>query len=176
MRFSNPSEILREAGLREGDIVADFGCGSGFYTIVASDRVGDTGMVYAIDIHSDIFDRVRSTLKEHRRTNVTCIISDVERVNGSTLADGKVTMVIIANMLFQAQDKRAVLGEAFRILKKGGQLLVVDWADSFHGMGPQKEYIVPERTLEELASAVGFHKKRNIFGGAHHYAMVFSKA
>ena len=50
-KFLQHSEILREAGLKPGFHVIDYGCGPGGYIAAASDIVGETGKIYAIDIN-----------------------------------------------------------------------------------------------------------------------------
>ena len=42
-------EILKRVGIKEGQIILDFGCGSGNYTISAAKIIGNKGKVYAVD-------------------------------------------------------------------------------------------------------------------------------
>ncbi len=49
LSFQDPRAILSEAGVKPGEIVADIGCGTGFFTIPLAKRVGERGMVYALD-------------------------------------------------------------------------------------------------------------------------------
>ncbi|MEJ2279491.1 MAG: SAM-dependent methyltransferase [Candidatus Lokiarchaeota archaeon] len=48
--FSNPMKKVEKAQIREGDIVVDYGCGPGSYSIAASKKVGAEGKVYALDV------------------------------------------------------------------------------------------------------------------------------
>jgi ubiquinone/menaquinone biosynthesis C-methylase UbiE len=47
--FENPDLILSETSVRPGQVVADIGCGTGFFTIPLARYVGETGKVYALD-------------------------------------------------------------------------------------------------------------------------------
>lgn len=51
-------EVLREIGIRNGQIVLDFGCGAGNYTIPAAKIVGRKGRVYALDKNGGKLDKL----------------------------------------------------------------------------------------------------------------------
>jgi ubiquinone/menaquinone biosynthesis C-methylase UbiE len=71
--FANPEQNIAQLGLREGMRVADLGSGTGFYVKIASQRVGHTGKVYAIEVQKDLIKKLESELKEKGITNVDCI-------------------------------------------------------------------------------------------------------
>ena len=49
-RFLDPVQILPYAGIERGMVIADFGCGNGYYPVAAGKLVGDQGTVYAVDV------------------------------------------------------------------------------------------------------------------------------
>ena len=53
-KFVNPGDIIAQLNLKKGQVVADFGCGAGFYSLAAAQFVADDGMVYAVDIMPDL--------------------------------------------------------------------------------------------------------------------------
>lgn len=173
--FSDPQKNLKQFGLSEGMHVADFGSGSGFYTLAASEMVGDTGRVYAIDIQQELLKKVKNLSTNEHRKNIEVICGDIERKGGTKLTNDSVDVVILANIFFQFEDKETPIAEAYRVLKSKGRLLFVDWADSFGGIGPQPEYIVKEDTARELLERGGFTYERNIDAGSHHYGLFFRK-
>ena len=137
-------------GLREGMLVADFGTGSGHYAMEASQMVGNSGRVYAIDIQQARVKKVKNLATAEKRDNIDVLWGDIEQVGGTKLGDEAVDAVIIANDLFQVEEKNNVIIEARRILKPKGKVLVVDWLDSFGGIGPAPENIVRESEAREL--------------------------
>jgi len=174
MTFSEPQNNIKQLGLAEGMSVADFGAGSGFYSIEAAKKVKESGKVYVVDIQKDLLDRVKNLAKKERLANIEIIWGDIEKVGGSKLGDLSVDVVIISNVLFQIENKESLLKEISRVLKHGGRVLVIDWTDSFGGMGPAQESIFTEDQVKKLFEEKGFTVQKNIYAGDHHYGVVFS--
>lgn len=49
-----PDQTLRKLGIKEGEIIADIGCGIGYFTLPASKMVGEKGKIYAMDISAEM--------------------------------------------------------------------------------------------------------------------------
>ena len=58
--FSNPEQNVLQLGLREGMRVADFGAGSGAYSLASGKKVGHTGHVYAIEVQKNLVKKLES--------------------------------------------------------------------------------------------------------------------
>jgi ubiquinone/menaquinone biosynthesis C-methylase UbiE len=174
--FSDPKNNIMRLGLREGMLVADFGTGSGHYAIEASKLVGGSGRVYAIDIQQALVKKVKNLAIAENRQNIDVLWGDIEQIGGTKLGDESVDAVIIANDLFQVEDKNNVIIEARRILKPKGKVLVVDWLDSFGGLGPQGDMIVRESQARELLSGNSFEFIEEFDAGEHHYGLIFVKS
>jgi len=174
MDFVKLDTALLQLGLREGDIVADIGTGIGHALITLSRAVGDTGKVMALDVQKDLLKNATDLIKEQKLKNVETVWADVELPHGTRLPDTSLDAVVFVNILFQLDDKAAALAEAKRILKPKGKLLLVDWADSFTGLGPTKTRVITEHDAEKLFMNAGFHKEKAFRAGPHHYGIVFS--
>lgn len=172
--FSNPEQNVLQLGLREGMRVADFGTGTGAYSIAASSRVGHTGCVYAIEVQKGLLKRLEKEIKECGLSNIDCIWGDIEKLHGTKIADHSMDVVIIANVLFQAEDKLGVIDEASRILKKGGKILFIDWLSSFSGMGPSESHVVDPKMAINLFTKRGFKLLEKINTSPHHYGIIFT--
>ncbi|MEK7118695.1 MAG: class I SAM-dependent methyltransferase [Patescibacteria group bacterium] len=173
--FSSPEKNIEQLHLADGGIVADFGAGSGAYTVAAAKAMHGTGKVYAIDVQKGILTRLERSCREERLGNVSFIWGDLEKLGGTKLADGSCDVVILSNILFQVPDKKAAMGEAKRVLRLGGILLVIDWMESFNNMGPTKERVFPEADGRKLAEELGFLFDRPINAGNYHYGLVLRK-
>jgi ubiquinone/menaquinone biosynthesis C-methylase UbiE len=174
--FAHPRRNIGALGIQGGMKVADFGAGGGAYTLLIAERLGGSGHVYAIDVQRDLLRRTANEAEKRGFKNVEIIWADLETPRASKLADHSIDLVLISNLLFQIPDKLPVLGEARRIVKPGGQIALIDWADSFRGMGPQKEDVVSKEAAIGLAEAAGLSAVREFVAGAHHYGLILRPA
>jgi ubiquinone/menaquinone biosynthesis C-methylase UbiE len=172
--FSNPREVVLQLGLREGMRVGEFGAGSGHYARAIAGAVGRSGKVYAIDIQEDVLKHLRLNTHEHHQPIIDTVWGNIEKPGGSHLRDQSLDAVVLANTLFQIEERSALVAEVQRVLKPGGKLLVVDWAGSYGGMGPSASAVVSEHEAEELFIGGGFHKVKSFRAGPHHYGIVFT--
>jgi ubiquinone/menaquinone biosynthesis C-methylase UbiE len=174
MAFSDPQQVIQQAGLQDGAIVADFGAGSGHYSIAAGKIVGSNGRVYAIDIQKELLARLQREAQGQGVGNIEVVWGDIESPQGSKLTQGSVDLVMIANVLFQIERRAVVVAEAQRVLRPGGKLLLVDWRESFGGIGPKPADVIPPTLAKELAVKAGFTFERELSdAGEHHYGLVF---
>lgn len=165
--------MIDALGVQPGDIIADFGAGSGAYVHAIAEKLNNVGHVYAIDVQQDLLRRIRNEAHKRGYTNIETIWTDLERPHGAKIADAHVDLVLISNLLFQVTHKHVVLAEARRIVKPSGFLIIIDWSESYGGMGPIKKEVVKKEQAIQLAEAAGFQKAGEFAAGAHHYGIVF---
>ncbi len=173
--FVNPETLTAQLPQLPGKSVADFGCGSGFFSLAFAKAVGVEGRVFALDILPSSLEAVSSRAKTLGLSNVLAKRANLERDNGSSLPDASLDWVIMKDVLFQNKNKSVMLQEAHRILKAGGQLLVMEWNDHDLSFGPEQSLRVPEKMLQSLAAEHGFTFVQDLDAGDFHYAMVFRK-
>ncbi len=171
--FADPVKILKQLGITDGMIVADLGAGSGFYAIPAAE-LASPGKVYAIEIQKDFLITIKNKAGDEDVDNLKIILGDVEKVGGTKLKDELVDRVIASNILFQIENKRNFVIEAFRILKKGGKMLFIDWAADSYLM-PKMKLLIPKEKVRELFEQNGFVFERDVDAGEHHYGMILKK-
>jgi len=99
----------------------------------------------------------------------------MEKADGTKLRDMSIDLVLVCNVLFQVEDKSVVVAEVKRILKPQGKVLVVDWSDSFAGLGPHPDVVVAQETVMDLFEHAGFHLDREVSAGEHHYGLLYKK-
>ncbi len=155
--------------------IADCGCGLGEYTIELAKRMNNQGRLFAVDIQKPLLERVSVEAAARKYNNLITIWSDLELLGATRIPESSLDMVILSNILFQAEDKATVIQEAFRLLKSGGKLLVVDWLDSFSGLGPQKSDVLPVDSARQYIENNGFTINTNVDGSNHHYVILSSK-
>jgi ubiquinone/menaquinone biosynthesis C-methylase UbiE len=159
-------------GIEPGMVVADFGAGSGFYTMEAAKRVSNSGKVYAIDIQRELLKAIKSKAEAAGYSNVEILWADLEKPEGSKMAKETADRVIISNILFQIKDKKAVASEALRILKSEGKLILIEWNESSK-LGPAPEERLTQEQARELFEGIGFIFEKDFDAGHSHYGLIF---
>jgi len=169
--FLNPEEVLDQLKLRTDMLAAEFGCGSGGFTVSLAKRL-DEGLVYAIDIQEGVLSALKSRLLLEGINNIKIVRGNLEKDKGSTLPSSCLDVVVIPNVLFQAEDKIAIITEAYRVLKNRGILLIIDWnAETPHG--PTNR--ISRDDVKNMAKEKGLEFKEEINAGKYHYGLVFEK-
>jgi ubiquinone/menaquinone biosynthesis C-methylase UbiE len=131
--FFLPREnILKEVGIKPGFYILDYGCGTGSYTIPAALLVGDSGKVYALDIHPFAIQWVQSMAAKRHLSNVEAILSDC----ATGLPDLSIDAILLYDTLHGLSKPHGVLAELHRVLKSDGVLSVND-----HHIKEEKEMI-----------------------------------
>lgn len=179
--FAKPEEIIKYFEVRPGMIVADFGSGSGHYVLAAAKKMNNSGLpagkagaVYAIDIQKNLLEAVKSEAEKQHLANVDIIWADIESKEGTKLASGTLDLAIASNILFQINDKEALVKEIKRTLKNGGRAAVVDWAVA-GGVGPALKSLVAKKEAERIFIQEGFLEEREFPAGDNHYGIIFKK-
>jgi len=175
-RFIVPELAVSHFHLRAGDVVADIGAGSGFFEKVLSKAVGPDGTVYACEIQKTLADTLEILVRKEHLGNVKTLWCDLESAGSCTIRDNSLDAIVLANTLFQIGDKDTAFREIVRMLRPaGGKLLVLDWSDSFAGLGPQPSDVFTEEALKTLATSHGLVYERSFPAGEHHYGAAFRK-
>lgn len=178
--FTDPVKNLKAFGLREDNIVADLGAGTGYYTLAVGPMV-PRGKVYAIEITKDFLTTIKNKITEAHLENVEILWGNVEKLGGTQIGDNIVDAVIASNILFQVEDKNNFVEEIKRILKPKGKVLLVDWSVESPTDAPSDlpfaklKGAIPASKTREIFERKGFVLERDIDAGAHHYGMILTK-
>jgi len=170
--FLKPEEVLNQLDLKEDMIAADFGSGSGGWAIPLA-KILKEGKVYAIDVLEEPLSALKSKAELNNISNIETVRSDLESKNGSKIKDNFLDLVLMTNLLFEIENKKEVLAEGKRVLKKGGKILVVDWEPGA-SLGP-KEGRVSAEEVKKVAKDLGLKMEKEIEAGSYHYSLVFTK-
>jgi len=172
----DPFSIFSKIGLAKGMRVADMGCGrTGHFVFPAARAVGDTGVVYAVDVLKDVLENINSWVKTHSLNNIQVVWSDIEIPNKTPIPPKSLDMCFFMNVLFGIKNKQAALSEAIRLLKTGGRVVVVEWSKKLGTLGPSDTDLIDKNSLIEMAAKSGLKLEQNILVSDYHYCLIFKK-
>lgn len=129
----------------------------------------------AVDILEAALETVRERASGAGLKNIQLVRANLEVIGSTFLADDSQDFVLLANVLFQNDQKLEIIKEAKRILRPGAKLAIVDWEKGVGGLGPPDEFRTPKESILGLASQEGLSYEKDIVVDAYHFGMMFRK-
>ncbi len=123
-REEKVSKLMPALDVKQGDVVADLGAGSGFHTVKLAKLVGDNGKVYAVDIQKEMIALLGNRLKKENITNVT-LVHNTEK--DPKLPAKAIDMILMVDVYHELSYPHEVMVELVKSLKPGGRLIFVEF-------------------------------------------------
>jgi ubiquinone/menaquinone biosynthesis C-methylase UbiE len=152
LEYLNPDLIWEKAGLKDPLVLVDIGAGTGFFPLLFSEKM-KKGKVYACDISDEMLSWMQENLPSESKGRVIAMKMEESSV---PLPDAIADLVYMINLHHELEEPQRILGEALRLLTKGGKLLVIDWKKEPTPEGPPVEIRVTEETIESQMGKAGF--------------------
>ncbi len=165
-----PDEALALLDLDRGQLVADIGCGPGFFTVPMARRLLPTGRVAALDIAMEMLQRLRRRIAAAGLSNVLPAQSEESRL---PLPGGACDRVLLAFLAHELEAPDVFFAEVARVLRPGGRGLVVDWAPRESPIGPPLHVRVPATSVQERLAHSGLRPGEPAAFGPYSYTVPF---
>lgn len=121
--WQRPADVMDALGIGDAAVVADLGCGEGYFTERLSRRVGPQGTVYAVDVDDDALGKLRERIRRENLQNVKLVRA---RSDNPMLPENSLDAVLIVNAYHEMREHDAVLRAVCAALRAGGRLGVID--------------------------------------------------
>lgn len=171
--FIRPNQILDQLSIEQNMLAAEFGCGTGKFALELARKL-PKGKVYGMDIQQKPLLVLEREARQKGVYNIETIRCDLEEKGGSTLPNDYLDLVLIPNVLFQAEERIKIIEEAERVLRPAGKLLIIDWKRE-SGFGPKQKLRVSSEGVKEKTEEKGFKFEKELESGDFHWALLFEK-
>ncbi|HEV2350623.1 MAG TPA: methyltransferase domain-containing protein [Terriglobia bacterium] len=153
--WQRPEEVMDKLGLKAGSVVADVGCGSGYFTFHFAARVGAQGRVYAEDIQPSVLEKIQARANQDH-------LRQIQPIQGTEddpfLPAGQLDAILVMNAYHEMKHYDAMLRGMYKALKPDGLLAIID-----HRAEPgqprseyQEGHRIPEPLVREDLARNGF--------------------
>ena len=122
--FHNREAVLKACQVQAGMRVADIGAGTGLYTRLFSNAVGEKGWVYAVDINAKFLEHIQARAAQEKQANITTVICPQDSVS---LPPASIDLAFICDVYHHFEYPRSTLASLFRAMKPGGKILLIDF-------------------------------------------------
>ena len=151
-----PHEVITALKLKEGEVIADIGAGSGYFTFRLARHVGETGRVYAVDVSPEMIVHLNRRIRDLKVKNVVSILAAPD---DPLLADASVDRFFICDTWHHIENRDPYLGLMKKMLKPGGEVVMVDFKKAETPVGPPQEMRIDRADLVKEMEKGGFKVK-----------------
>lgn len=168
-RLFNPTKALSALGIGRQMVVADIGCGTGFFTVPLARLAGQRGRVLAIDISRQMLRDARMRIKKEGLHNVRLILS---RENKIPVKTKSIDYCLLVSVVHELDDKVLFFSELKRLLKEGGRIGIIEWKKIPSSLGPPLKERIPAATMRQMLVKNGYRIEKAVGFGKYNYGLV----
>jgi ubiquinone/menaquinone biosynthesis C-methylase UbiE len=167
-----PAKVLDSLDLRPGEVVADLGAGSGYFTFRIAPKVGKTGKVVAVEVQEAMLSALRARAATMKATNV-------EVVQGSEidphLPVSSVNLVLVVDVYHELAYPFEVMTRVREALKPGGRVVFVEYRKEDPAVRIKEVHKMSVQQLEKEMNAVGLVRVRTVETLPLQHIVIFEK-
>jgi arsenite methyltransferase len=168
--YQKPHEVITALKLKAGEVIADIGAGSGYFTFRLAHHVGDAGRIYAVDVSPDMVVHLNRHIRDLKLKNVVSILAAPD---DPLLADASVDRFFICDTWHHIENHTRYLALLKKMLKPGGQIVMVDFKKIQTPMGPPMEMRIDRDDLAKEMETNGFRLDAEYRFLPYQYFLVF---
>jgi arsenite methyltransferase len=168
--YQKPQEVIMALGLKPGEVIADIGAGSGYFTFRLAHHVEDTGKVYAVDVSADMIRHINRRIRELKVTNVVSILADPD---DPLLPEGSVNRFFFSDSWHHIDNQTKYLSLMKQMLKSGGEIIMIDFHKKELPVGPPMQMKIAREDLIKQMESNGFRLTKEHTFLPYQYFLVF---
>ena len=169
--YQKPHEVIHALNLKSGEVIADIGAGSGYFTFHLARHVGDKGKVYAVDVSPEMILHVNRRIRESKANNVVTVLADPD---DPLLPDRSVNRFFFSDSWHHIENQSKYLSLMKRMLKPGGEIVMIDFHKKELPFGPPLQMKIAREDLIKQMESNGFRLAKEHTFLPHQYFLVFA--
>jgi ubiquinone/menaquinone biosynthesis C-methylase UbiE len=170
--YQKPAEVVAALSLKPGEVIADVGSGSGYFTLRVAAQVGPQGRVYGVDIDPEMVRHLSRRVRDAGLRNVHAILADP----ADPLLPEPVDRFLIVDTWHHVEDQAGYLALMRRLLKPGGQVVMIDYQKTETPVGPPQAIRIARADLVKQMEGAGFRVAKEHTFLPYQYFLVFDVA
>ena len=167
--YQKPHEVVEALALKPGEIIADIGSGSGYFTLRMARHVGEQGHVYGVDVSADMIRHLNERIRDGAVLNVSTILARPD----DPLLPQPVDRFVIVDVWHHVDDQPTYLALMKKHLKPGGQVVMIDFHKRDLPVGPPLAMKIAREDLIAQMTTHGFSLAREHTFLPYQYFLVF---
>lgn len=167
--YQKPHEVIEALALKPGEVIADIGSGSGYFTLRMARHVGPSGHVYGVDVNADMVRHLNERIREGGLLNASTILARPD----DPLLPRPVDRFVIVDVWHHIDDQPKYLALMKKQLKPGGQVVMIDFHKRDLPVGPPLAMKIAREDLIAQMTAHGFALAREHTFLPYQYFLVF---
>ena len=168
--YQKPHEVVHALGLKPGEIIADIGAGSGYFTFHLARHIGEKGKVYAVDVSADMILHVNRRIRELKTNNVVTVLADPD---DPLLPEQSVNRFFICDVWHHIGNQTKYLSLMKKMLKPGGEVVIIDFHKKELPFGPPMQMKIAREDLIKQFDSNGYRLTKEHTFLPYQYFLVF---
>ena len=168
----NPTKCIQALELKEGDVVADLGAGSGYYTFRMAPKVGATGKILAVDIEEKMLTELKKRIEKEKVANVEtvkCTETDPK------LPEAGVDLVLMVDVYHELAFPYEVMMAIRKALKPGGRVVLVEFRKEDPKVPIKEVHKMSEEQIKKEMAVVGLAHQKTVAVLPWQHIAIFTK-
>ena len=170
--WQKPDEVVQALGLKNGDVVADIGAGTGYFTRRLARAVAPDGRVYAVDVAADVLGYLKQEAEKEGLRNIVTIVSQED---DPLLPANSVDLAFFCDTTHHIAKRTAFYRRMLPGLSPRGRLAVIDYPPGGEHAPHPPEQLVPRSQAISEAEEVGFKLAGEFQFLPRQYFLVFER-
>ncbi|MFN8008121.1 MAG: class I SAM-dependent methyltransferase [Terriglobia bacterium] len=168
--YQKPGEVLDALAIKPGEVLADIGAGSGYFTVRLSNAAGVSGKVYAVDVSPDMIQYLTHRIQETGEKNVTTVLAATD---DPRLPDASVDRIFICDTWHHIENQAQYLTRLKKTLRGEGQIIMIDFQKRDLPVGPPLDMKISREDLIRQMQSAGFRLAQEHTFLPYQYFLVF---